>query len=75
MESAHYGVIVNEESAYGAGLLDPFSGVKDKRALRVCLVTPYDLTYDGGVNSHISPRAVVLGDLSGTLAGANKAAG
>lgn len=51
--------------------------MKDRRALRICLVTPYDLTYDGGVNSHIKSltpmlreaghHVAVLGPASGTV--------
>jgi phosphatidylinositol alpha-mannosyltransferase len=41
-------------------LSGPYSAEKAKRAMRICLVTPYDLTHDGGVNSHIRSLAPML---------------
>ena len=37
-----------------------FSTVESRHGMRICLVTPYDLTHDGGVNRHIRSLAPML---------------
>ena len=58
-------------------MLGQFSTVESRHGMRICLVTPYDLSHDGGVNSHIRSLApmlreaghhvAILGPASGTV--------